>query len=56
MSDDLKTLREMRSAAERLCATGDQLLAGQYQYLKSRIEALIEQHRAVEPVGGGAGR
>lgn len=52
MSDDLKTLREMRGAAERLCATGDKLLAGQYQHLKSRIEALIEQHRAVE----GAGR
>lgn len=56
MSDDLKTLREMRSAAERLCATGDELLAGQYQHLRSRIEALIEQHRTIEPRGGVVGQ
>lgn len=44
--DDVALLREMLALAERLAATEDQLLAGQYDYLRARIEALIELQRA----------
>lgn len=40
--DDDRMLAEMLALAERLKASEDQLLAGQYAYLHARIAALIE--------------
>lgn len=39
--DDDAILAEMLKLAERLAKTDDALLVGQYEYLRSRIEALI---------------
>jgi hypothetical protein len=38
-------LKAMLEQAERLCATGDTMLKGQYDYLRARIDALIELRR-----------
>jgi len=43
--DDDAVLRAMLAQAERLCATGDALLKGQYEHLRARIDALIELRR-----------
>jgi hypothetical protein len=43
--DDDAVLRAMLAEAERLCATGDALLKGQYEHLRGRIDALIELRR-----------
>lgn len=39
--DEDALLAEMLALAERLCASGDALMAGQYAHLKARVEALI---------------
>jgi hypothetical protein len=44
--DDDAVLAAMLAQAERLCATGDALLKGQYEHLRARIDALIELRRA----------
>lgn len=46
--DDVALLREMLALAERLAATEDQLLAGQYEYLRARIAALLEEQGAAQ--------
>jgi hypothetical protein len=43
--DDDTVLRTMLAQAERLCATQDALLKGQYEHLRARIDALIELRR-----------
>ncbi|MBW8812905.1 MAG: hypothetical protein JF588_05715 [Caulobacterales bacterium] len=43
--DDDAVLRAMRTEAERLATSGDALLRGQYEYLRARIDALIELRR-----------
>ena len=43
--DDDAVLRAMLAEAERLCATRDALLKGQYDHLRARIDALIELRR-----------
>ena len=43
--DEDAVLRAMLADAERLCATGDALLKGQYDHLRARIDALIELRR-----------
>ena len=43
--DDDAVLRAMLIEAERLCATGDALLKGQYDHLRARIDALLELRR-----------
>lgn len=40
--DEDALLAEMLALAERLTATDDALMAGQYAYLRSRVAALIE--------------
>lgn len=45
VQDDDAVLAAMLAQAERLCATGDSLLKGQYDHLRSRIDALIELRR-----------
>lgn len=40
--DEDALLRAMLADAERLCATDDALLKGQYEHLRARIDALIE--------------
>jgi hypothetical protein len=45
MTDDDAVLRDMLAQAERLCATDDVLLKGQYEHLRARIDALIELRR-----------
>jgi hypothetical protein len=40
--DEDALLDEMLALAERLAASEDQLMVGQYAYLRSRIAALIE--------------
>ena len=47
--DEDAVLRAMLADAERLCATDDALLKGQYEHLRARIDALIELRR------GGSG-
>ncbi len=44
-TDDDAILLAMLEQAERLCASGDALMVGQYKYLRSRIDALIELRR-----------
>jgi hypothetical protein len=39
---DDAVLRAMLVQAERLCRSGDALMAGQYEYLRARIDALLE--------------
>jgi hypothetical protein len=50
MGDDTKPdedaiLARMLEGADRLCASGDAILAGQYRHLRARIDALIELRR-----------
>jgi len=45
VADEDALLRAMLADAERLCATDDALLKGQYQHLRARIDALIELRR-----------
>lgn len=42
MPDEDKILEDMRALAERLAASDDALMAGQYALLRARIAALIE--------------
>lgn len=44
MSDenDDAILREMLMLADRLCASDDALLVGQYRHLRARVDALLE--------------
>lgn len=44
-TDDDAVLESMLREAERLCATEDALLKGQYEHLRARIAALIELRR-----------
>jgi len=39
--DEDALLAEMLAVAERLCASEDALMTGQYAHLKARIQALI---------------
>jgi hypothetical protein len=45
---DRDLLAEMLKAAEKLCRSNDALLAGQYEYLRARIEAVMELHIAAD--------
>jgi len=40
--DEGRLLLEMLAIADRLAASGDALMAGQYAYLRARVDALIE--------------
>lgn len=42
LHEDDRLLAEMLALAERLADTDDQLMAGQYDYLRARIAALID--------------
>ncbi len=46
--DEDALLAEMLALAERLAASEDQLMAGQYAYLRARIAALIELRGAAQ--------
>jgi hypothetical protein len=43
--DDDAELEALLRGAERLCATQDALLRGQYEHLRARIAALIQLRR-----------
>ena len=43
--DEDQILQAMMEQAEKLCQSGDVLLKGQYDYLRARIDALIELRR-----------
>jgi hypothetical protein len=43
--DDDLILKAMLEQAEQLCKSGDALVRGQYEYLRARIDALIELRR-----------
>ena len=45
---DRDLLAQMLETAEKLCRSNDALLAGQYEYLRARINALIEMQPAVD--------
>jgi hypothetical protein len=45
---DRDLLADMLEAAEKLCRSDDALLVGQYEYLRARINALIELRVAVD--------
>lgn len=45
---DRDLLAQMLEAAEKLCRSNDALLAGQYEYLRARIAALIEMQPAMD--------
>jgi len=47
--DEDRILAEMLTLADRLAASEDALMAGQYAYLRARIAALIELRGAVAP-------
>ena len=40
--EQTRLLADMKALADRLCATEDAMLEGQYRYLRGRIVALIE--------------
>jgi hypothetical protein len=44
---DGAVLKALLEGAEKLCGTGDALLAGQYEYLRERIRAIIELRAAL---------
>ena len=46
---DDAVLEAMLKQAEGLCASGDAMLKGQYEYLRARIDALIELRRTTAP-------
>jgi hypothetical protein len=45
LQDDDAVLAAMLEMADRLCASGDALVVGQYKHLRARIDALIELRR-----------
>lgn len=45
---DRDLLAEMLKAAEMLCRSKDALLVGQYEYLRARIEAVMELRFAAD--------
>jgi hypothetical protein len=49
--DDDAILAGMLREAERLCASDDLLLCGQYGYLRDRIRALIELRECFQVTG-----
>ena len=51
--DDDAILANMLGEAERLCASEDALLQGQYAFLKERIRALIELRECTRAVAKG---
>ena len=48
--NDDAILANMLAEAERLCASEDALLKGQYEFLKDRIRALIELRECARAV------
>lgn len=46
--DEDAILAAMLCDAERLCATSDALLAGQYEHLHARVSALIEIRKCLQ--------
>jgi hypothetical protein len=49
-----RILARMLADADVLCSTSDELLAGQYRYLRGRIAALVELTLPIERVEGAA--
>jgi hypothetical protein len=46
---DDELLKAMLASAEKLCASGDALMVGQYIHLRERIRALLELRTGVSP-------